>query len=706
MKLRGLLLFLLGCLSVSTVAAPASADMVFPARLEIVETSPDTLDVTFSLPLVGGRKPRLEPLLPPQWERIDEPEISATPNTWTSRFSVRADTREIAGEAIIVQGMLGAQTDVAFTCEFLDGRRYTSVFRAARSGFLFPGPPDLVRLGATSVREGMRRLLSNLPIWALVLGGAFAGMRRRDLFLAAGLAAVGHLAGQALARQDWLGASIIAANLFAALMALVPAASLAGIKVRAEAWLAPTATVAALFGLFHGAARPQTVDPAGLSHGEQFFTVIGFGLGFGLGWALIAWIGGEARDLLARTSWRRTWTGTALAAFAVGIGLVELLALSVTRGGDALGFSWLAVAAFLVALTITSPGLIAACMVLLAGAATAGLAGVPLAGGSALMLGSIAFLAVRAVGDGPTGRWKWIVIGGIALTASIWLAGHRATEIDARPLTVLGTEVLAAAATFIVGRTAVTAPYPRWVRALAVLFVALSLFSRFGEYGAWFDRELATEAALGWIRIPLLALVLLIGAAFLWPRRSRVARELGMERNPRTGHWFALGLALFFLPYGTVRIANPFYEPDAPRGESARRVLTSVLSDTYHAFNIEDEGELYDRLAESVSDELVDDVYLDSRRRLTAGTREGAQVAVRDVWVVEIGDPDAGAGDRDFAYECSWRVVARVSHLKHVHHRQNLYRGILTLRADDDRWKISGLELLSEDRSVVPWSGS
>ena len=162
----------------------------------------------------------------------------------------------------------------------------------------------------------------------------------------------------------------------------------------------------------------------------------------------------------------------------------------------------------------------------------------------------------------------------------------------------------------------------------------------------------------------------------------------------------------FFLPYGTVRIANPFYEPDAPRGERARRVLTSVLSDTYHAFNIEDEGELYDRLAESVSDELVDDLYLDSRRRLTAGTREGAQVAVRDVRVVEIGDPDAGAGDRDFAYECSWRVVARVSHLKHVHHRQNLYRGILTLRADDDRWKISGLELLSEDRSVVPWSGS
>jgi len=702
MRLRALLLGLLACLSVM----PANADMVFPARLEVIETEPGLLEVTMSLPLVGGRKPNLEPLLPPQWEQVGEREVSATQTTWTTRQTVRADTDAVAGEAIIVEGMLRAQTDVAFTCEFLDGRRYTSVFRAARSGFLFPGPPDPLQLGAESVRQGMSRLFGNLAIWAFVLGAAFGGVRGRNLFLAAALAGVGHFAGQALARQDWFGASLTTANLFAVVMALIPAAGLAGIKVRAAAWLAPMGAVAALLGLLHGAARPETVTPDGLTYGEQFFTVVGFSVGFGLAWALVAWIGIEARGLVARTRWRATWTGIFLAAFAVGIGLVEVAALFVTRSTGSLGFSWLAVVAFLIALTIASPGVIAAYVAILAGAAAAGLVGLTLPGASALMLGSIAFLGVRAVRGQPDSSRTWIAIGGIAVIASAWLAALQATEIDARPLTLLGAEFLAAAVAFVIGRVAVAAALPRWARAIAVVMIFLALISRFSEYGTWFDRELATEAALGWIRVPLFALLLLVAAVILWPRRSKVARELGVERGTRTTHWFALGLAVFLLPLGTVRVANPFYEPNAPRGESARRVLTSVLSDTYHAFNIEDESELYDRLAESVSDELVDDVYLDSRRRLTAGTREGAEVAVRDVRVVEIGDPDAGAGDRDFAYECSWRVVARVSHLKHVHHRQNLYRGILTLRADDDRWKISGLELLSEDRSVVPWSGS
>jgi hypothetical protein len=702
MKLRGLLLGLLACLC----AMPTSADVVFPARLEVIETSPGVLEITMSLPLIGGRKPKLEPLLPPQWERIDEPEISATPSTWTTRYSVRADTREVAGEAILVQGMLGAQTDVAFTCEFLDGRRFSSVFRAARSGFLFPGPPDRLQLAAESALEGMRRLLGNLAIWAFVGGIAFAGAHRRTLLLAAALAAVGHLAGQALARQDWLGASLTTANLFAVLMALVPAAGLAGVKVRASAWLASVAAVATLIGLIHGAARPETVASDGLTHTEQFFTVVGFAAGFGLAWALASWIACDLRDLLARTSWRRVWAGTALASFAVGVGLVELGGLYVTRGVDALGFSWLAAAVYLVALTIGSPVVLGAYAVVLAGAAAIGLAGIPLPGGSAMMLGSIAFLAARSVWSGPNGSRIWVAAGGLAVMASTWLAARHATEIDARPMTVLGAELLAASVALVVGRVAASVSLPRWARAVAASLVVMAVFSRFEEYGAWFDLELAAEAALGWIRVPLLGLLLLVAAAFLWPRRSRVERELGVERKSRTSHWFALGLAVFLLPFGTVRIANPVYEPDAPRGESARRVLTSVLSDTYHAFNVEDEGELYDRLAESVSDELIDDVYLDSRRRLTAGTREGAEVAVRDVRVVEIGDPDASAGARDFTYECSWRVVARVSHLKHVHHRQNLYRGILTLRADDDRWKISGLELLSEDRSVVPWSGS
>jgi hypothetical protein len=186
-----------------------------------------------------------------------------------------------------------------------------------------------------------------------------------------------------------------------------------------------------------------------------------------------------------------------------------------------------------------------------------------------------------------------------------------------------------------------------------------------------------------------------------------VAEELGVGRSFHRWHLLAVAAALLLVPYGTVAVPNPFFEPHAPRGDEARRVASRVLSETYHAFNLKDEDRLYDTLAESVMGDLVDEVYLDSRRRLTAGTREGTQVTVREVGVLEIGEPFGGVtADEGFSYDCRWKVVARVQHLQHVHHRHNIYDGVLTLRSEDGRWKIAGVELHSEDRVVAPWQPS
>jgi hypothetical protein len=223
-------------------------------------------------------------------------------------------------------------------------------------------------------------------------------------------------------------------------------------------------------------------------------------------------------------------------------------------------------------------------------------------------------------------------------------------------------------------------------------------------YADWFDSRIAAEAALGLIRIPALSMLLVLAALLAWPRSRRVLRELAVEQRSRSAHWLLLGAAFLALPHGTVAVRNPVFSGSAPRGETARRVVSKVLSETYHAFNLTDEDALYERLEGHVAGELVDDLYLDSRRRLTAGTREGAQVTVREVSVLEIGDPQAR--DRSafgYAYDCRWVVTARVRHLQHVHHRQNIYNGVLTLRVDGDRWKIAGVELHSEDRVVLPW---
>ena len=132
--------------------------------------------------------------------------------------------------------------------------------------------------------------------------------------------------------------------------------------------------------------------------------------------------------------------------------------------------------------------------------------------------------------------------------------------------------------------------------------------------------------------------------------------------------------------------------------------MDKLLTDTYFAFNLKDENAAFDNLEANLSEELVADVYLDSRRRLTAGTREGAKVTVKDVSVTFVDAASSEVkGAKSFTYPCKWIVTARVQHLQHIHDRQNIYLGELTIRVEDERWKITRLILKSEERVVLPW---
>jgi hypothetical protein len=168
-------------------------------------------------------------------------------------------------------------------------------------------------------------------------------------------------------------------------------------------------------------------------------------------------------------------------------------------------------------------------------------------------------------------------------------------------------------------------------------------------------------------------------------------------------HWVLVALAFFVFPLGTLGMPNPFYTPRAPTAAEAERILASLLTGTYLAFNVQDEEEAYDRLAKHISGDLVSDVYLDSRRRLTAGTRQGAEVTVKDVSVMSVEEAlPTTTQARSFTFPCRWIVTARVKHWQHIHDRQNVYGGELTIQVEDNRWKIAWLALTSEERVILP----
>ena len=216
---------------------------------------------------------------------------------------------------------------------------------------------------------------------------------------------------------------------------------------------------------------------------------------------------------------------------------------------------------------------------------------------------------------------------------------------------------------------------------------------------AW-SSPFAADWAMARLRIPWLSLAVAAAAVWLVVRsRKRPKRVLAAA-----GVFF---LAVFLLPWGTSRVPNPFMVPQAPADAQARRILEPMLSGIYHAVNLGGESEAYDRLAVHVTGDLLTAIYVDSRRRLLGGTREGATVTVREVNILDVGtaqsdsDPDAG-----YVYPCRWSVTAKVTHWQHTHERRNVYEGDLTLVIEDDRWKIGGVDLHSEEREIVPGSFS
>ena len=169
-------------------------------------------------------------------------------------------------------------------------------------------------------------------------------------------------------------------------------------------------------------------------------------------------------------------------------------------------------------------------------------------------------------------------------------------------------------------------------------------------------------------------------------------------------HWLLLGLAFFAFPHGTLSCRRPFYTPRAPTAAEARHIMGRLLTDTYFAFNVTDENQAFEALEANLSEELIADVYLDSRRRLSAGTRQGAKVTVKAVQVKSVDEAlSKSQSHTSFTYPCQWVVTARVKHLQHVHDRQNIYLGEMTIGIENDRWKITKLVLKNEERIIKPW---
>jgi hypothetical protein len=125
-------------------------------------------------------------------------------------------------------------------------------------------------------------------------------------------------------------------------------------------------------------------------------------------------------------------------------------------------------------------------------------------------------------------------------------------------------------------------------------------------------------------------------------------------------------------------------------------VVSDLLHNVYRAFDFRSEEQIYDVLAQSVEGELLEQIYLETRRGLELASQGGARAKVKEVDLdtleIERVGPDG------FTAKAVWNVRGSVGHWGHLHERSNRYRAALQISPVEERWKLTALDILEEER--------
>ena len=146
------------------------------------------------------------------------------------------------------------------------------------------------------------------------------------------------------------------------------------------------------------------------------------------------------------------------------------------------------------------------------------------------------------------------------------------------------------------------------------------------------------------------------------------------------------------VPLGGDARASQFHEEDG------KTILHSLLKNIYRSFDFREEEDVYDKLAISVSGNLLSRVYLDHRKSMVVQQAGGAQAKVTDVAVESVTITPSRQTDGALDLRAMWAAQGSVGHWGHMHARQNRYDAIVTIKPVEGAWKIVDLDLLEEKR--------
>ncbi|MEN8779662.1 MAG: hypothetical protein ABF292_01045, partial [Desulfobacterales bacterium] len=211
------------------------------------------------------------------------------------------------------------------------------------------------------------------------------------------------------------------------------------------------------------------------------------------------------------------------------------------------------------------------------------------------------------------------------------------------------------------------------------------------------------DDALTHIKLPLASLLCLV---FLVP----VGLQLRKQRRNSGKIGLPVGLVIALIagsillyPFLKVSVARPSVLAPEMSDKKAVAVLENLLKNIYRSFDFREEEDVYDRLATSVSGDLLSDIYLQNRKSLVVTQAGGARARVKEVKIQDVNVSPLRDRPLGLLFHAKWTALGTVGHWGHIHTRENQYEANIAVEPVGGAWKITNLELL-EERRIDPYA--
>jgi hypothetical protein len=148
---------------------------------------------------------------------------------------------------------------------------------------------------------------------------------------------------------------------------------------------------------------------------------------------------------------------------------------------------------------------------------------------------------------------------------------------------------------------------------------------------------------------------------------------------------------------GRLPVYDKVFNQNIPSKAEAAKILQGLMLNTYRAFMLQRDEDIYDVLARSVSGEFLSEVYLQNRENMRMGDSDENLAIVHQLYIKSI-DSMAQKKDGSIDIVVNWDVYGSVYHQKHVHYRCNTYTAEVRIKPTENYWKLVKIQLLDEQR--------